>query len=80
MSTFQLELPPTFEGCGPALLAFAPLSNYVGFGRSRIYDLIARDGFPAPVKIGKSSRWVKTEVDTWLSEKIATRQSQKAAA
>lgn len=62
----------------PALLAFCLLSHYVGFGRSRIYALIAQGEFPAPVKVGKSSRWVRAEIDEWLSKQIAARQSNVA--
>ncbi|MDU7586551.1 MAG: AlpA family phage regulatory protein [Acidovorax sp.] len=61
--------PPSFP---PALLGFEPLSHYVGFGRSRIYQLIAAGEFPKPIKIGKSSRWVKAEIDAWIG-----RQSQQ---
>lgn len=57
----------------PALLAFTQLSQYIGFGRSRIYALISQGEFPPPVKIGKSSRWVRAEVDDWLSAHIAAR-------
>ena len=57
----------------PALLAFEPLSHYVSFGRSRIYQLIAQGEFPAPVKIGKSSRWVRAEIDTWISHQSQQR-------
>lgn len=57
----------------PALLGFEPLSHYVGFGRSRIYQLIAAGEFPQPIKIGKSSRWVRAEIDIWLSAQIAAR-------
>ncbi len=63
---------PTFP---PALLAFTPLSHYVTFGRSRIYQLIADPvlQFPPPIKIGKSSRWLKTEVDSWLAKQADSR-------
>ena len=64
--------PPPFA---PALLAFAPLSHYVGFGRSRIYQLINAGEFPPPVKIGKSSRWVKAEIDAWISKQATTQQA-----
>lgn len=57
----------------PALLAFEPLSHYVGFGRSSIYQQIAAGEFPKPIKIGKSSRWVKAEVDAWISSRCAQR-------
>lgn len=61
----------------PALLGFELLSHYVAFGRSRIYQLIHAGEFPPPIKIGKSSRWVRAEIDKWLSEKIAARTSNK---
>ena len=61
------------SGGPPALLAFEPLSHYVSFGRSRIYQLIAQGEFPAPVKIGKSSRWVRAEIDTWISHQSQQR-------
>ncbi len=62
--------PPSFP---PALLAFEPLSHYVGFGRSRIYQLIGAGEFPQPLKIGKSSRWVKAEIDAWIANQSAQR-------
>lgn len=61
---------PTFP---PALLGFAHLSHYVNFGRSRIYQLINAGEFPRPLKIGKSSRWVRAEIDAWLAGKAAAR-------
>ena len=59
----------------PALVAFEPLSHYVAFGRSRIYQLIAADEFPKPIKVGKSSRWVKAEIDAWISKQATTQQA-----
>ena len=56
----------------PALIAFEPLSHYVGFGRSRIYQLIAAGEFPQPIKVGKSSRWVKAEIDAWISKQTTS--------
>lgn len=63
----------TFYSTQPALLAFAALSQYIGFGRSRIYQLISEGKFPSPIKVGKSSRWVRSEVDLWLEQQIAAR-------
>ena len=56
----------------PALLAFEPLSHYGSFGRSRIYQLIAAGEFPQPIKVGKSSRWVKAEIDAWISKQATS--------
>ena len=60
------------ETASPALLAFEHLSRYVAFGRSRIYQLIAAGEFPKPIKIGKSSRWLKTEIDAWISKQATS--------
>ena len=56
----------------PALLAFEPLSHYVSFGRSRIYQLIAAGEFPQPIKVGKSSRWVKADIDAWINKQATS--------
>lgn len=67
-------------GTPPALLAFDALSGYVSMGRSRIYALIDECKFPPPIKIGRSSRWIKSEIDTWVTEQAAARQSIQAGA
>ena len=56
----------------PTLIGLDPLTHYVGFGRSRIYQLL-KAGFPQPLKIGKSSRWVLAEVDSWIAAQAAQR-------
>ena len=60
-----------------ALLALNPLSDYVGLGRSRIYALVKVDKFPQPIKIGKSSRWIKSEVDSWIAEQASARKTEQ---
>lgn len=35
-----------------------------------IYKLIKDDLFPKPIKLGRSSRWLKSEVENWLQERI----------
>ncbi|EEQ3414326.1 AlpA family transcriptional regulator [Escherichia coli] len=35
------------------------------------FDRLIKDGrFPKPVKLGRSSRWLKSEVEAWLQERI----------
>ena len=36
----------------------------------RIYKLIKDGIFPKPIKLGRSSRWLKSEVENWLQERI----------
>ncbi|WP_447870015.1 helix-turn-helix transcriptional regulator [Serratia fonticola] len=35
-----------------------------------IYKLIKDGAFPRPIKLGRSSRWLKSEVENWLQERI----------
>ncbi|ELY3194671.1 AlpA family phage regulatory protein, partial [Salmonella enterica] len=34
------------------------------------YKLIGDGLFPKPIKLGRSSRWRKSEVEVWLQERI----------
>lgn len=53
----------------PALLNIKQVGVYVGnLNASRIYALM-RDpstGFPRQIKIGKTSRWRKVDIDAWI--------------
>lgn len=55
----------------PATLAL------VGLGRSAWLDLVHKGRAPRPVKIGRASLWVETEVHAFISERI--RESRKGA-
>ncbi|EAS1727465.1 AlpA family transcriptional regulator [Salmonella enterica] len=45
-----------------------------GYGKAWIYKLIAQGRFPAPVKIGsRAVAFVESEVDEWITERIAAR-------
>ncbi|BBT88868.1 Rha family transcriptional regulator [Enterobacter cloacae] len=35
-----------------------------------IYKLIKDGTFPKPIKLGRSSRWLKSEVEAWVQERI----------
>jgi prophage regulatory protein len=52
------------------LLRRPGVQDKVGYKRSALYKLIKRDQFPAPIKIGRSSFWVESEVDRWIEQRI----------
>jgi len=59
------------------LLTLAKVQAKTGMGRTYIYSE-GRDGrFPKPVKVGVASRWVESEVDTWIAARIAERDMGK---
>ncbi|WP_338628899.1 AlpA family transcriptional regulator [Yersinia intermedia] len=35
-----------------------------------IYKLVKDGAFPKPIKLGRSSRWLKSEVENWLQKRI----------
>ena len=60
---------------GPRLQLEAQAWKRAGISRSHAYELMAATppAFPRPVKIGKASRFVSSEVDAWIGSRIAAR-------
>ncbi|EEE3718671.1 AlpA family phage regulatory protein [Salmonella enterica] len=48
-----------------------------GLSRSTLYDLIARNAFPAQVSLGgKNVAWLQSEVIAWMADRIAQRKRE----
>ena len=47
------------------------ITNLTGLTDKWYYKLIKDGLFPKPVKLGRSSRWLKSEVEAWLQARIA---------
>lgn len=41
--------------------------------RPTLYGLIARHGFPRPIKVGGSSQWPRDEVMAWWQARLEAR-------
>jgi len=48
------------------------LSQYLGIGRSKIYNLIRQRKIPAS-RIGRQYRFSKSLIDAWLRERLITK-------
>jgi prophage regulatory protein len=47
------------------------VESQTGLSRSKIYDLITRDEFPRPIKIGaRAVGWVEADIEAWINAKI----------
>ena len=44
------------------LIKLEDVMHQVGMGKTKIYDMIQFEEFPAPVKLGRYSRWSQLEV------------------
>ncbi len=50
------------------------VERLTALSRSRIYDLLKRDEFPKPVRLGAMSvAWIQEEVLEWIASRIANR-------
>lgn len=47
------------------------ITRLTGLSDKWFYKLIKDGEFPKPIKLGRSSRWLKSEIENWLQERIA---------
>ncbi|EKN5095028.1 transcriptional regulator [Serratia marcescens] len=47
------------------------ITTCTGMTDKWFYKLIQEGQFPKPIKLGRSSRWRKSEVETWMQQRIA---------
>ncbi|MFS7380698.1 helix-turn-helix transcriptional regulator [Rahnella inusitata] len=52
-------------------VTMAFITKLTGLTDKWFYKLIQDGTFPKPIKLGRSSRWLQSEVETWLQERIA---------
>ncbi|HCA7669615.1 TPA: AlpA family transcriptional regulator [Enterobacter hormaechei] len=46
------------------------ITKLTGLTDKWFYKMIKDGDFPKPVKLGRSSRWLKSEVENWLQKRI----------
>ncbi|HEQ3519590.1 TPA: AlpA family transcriptional regulator [Citrobacter freundii] len=51
------------------------ITRLTGLTDKWFYKLIQDGGFPKPIKLGRSSRWLQSEVEAWLQQRIAESRS-----
>lgn len=56
------------------------VQDKTGLGASSIYSLIAKGTFPKPLNLSERRvAWLESEIDAWVSERIAKHQAALAA-
>jgi predicted DNA-binding transcriptional regulator AlpA len=70
---YHVEVLPIPPGVGPVFLSVEEVSALIGRSRSSIYQDEKNGTFPKLVKLGSSTRWLKTEVLAWIEEQAAKR-------
>lgn len=46
------------------------ITEFTGLTDKWFYKLISEGQFPKPIKLGRSSRWLESEVAKWVNEKV----------
>lgn len=52
------------------MVDMAFITEFTGLSDKWFYKLIQDGLFPKPIKLGRSSRWLKSEVEDWVFERI----------
>lgn len=52
------------------MVDMAFITEFTGCSDKWFYKLIQDGLFPKPIKLGRSSRWLKSEVEIWMQERI----------
>ncbi|MEQ5030412.1 AlpA family transcriptional regulator [Morganella morganii] len=47
------------------------ITSLTGLTDKWFYKLIKDGVFPKPIKLGRSSRWLQSEIESWLQERIS---------
>lgn len=46
------------------------ITRFTGLTDKWFYKLIKERKFPKPIKLGRASRWLKSEVEKWFEDRI----------
>lgn len=52
------------------LVDMAFITKFTQLTDKWFYKLIQEGAFPKPIKLGRSSRWLKSEVEAWMQQRI----------
>lgn len=58
------------------LLRLPAVMARIGYGRSKVYDMIGKGEFPQPIKMGaRTVAWPSDQIDAWIAQRIQAAQS-----
>ncbi|WP_375737718.1 helix-turn-helix transcriptional regulator [Pseudomonas boanensis] len=55
------------------LIKIEEVMAQVGMGKTKIYEMLQFEEFPAPIKLGRYSRWSQIEIQNWIEEQKSKR-------
>lgn len=71
----RANVQPLVADIPPQFLRLSSVERFTGLGRSTIFRLIARNDFPAPVRVGvRAIAWRKADLDEWSESRQSVSQ------
>jgi prophage regulatory protein len=72
---------PSVEGETMKIIRFDEVMAKTGLKHSALYNLMAQGSFPKPVPLGLKARgWLESEVNDWIANRVAERDSTRRVA
>jgi excisionase family DNA binding protein len=72
------KVPRTSGREGPVALAAADAAKLLGISLSHFYQLQKTARLPVAVRLGRSARWIRAELEAWLEAGAPTRRRWEA--
>ena len=64
------QTTPTTSLLNDQLVDMKFITRYTELTDKWFYKMIQDGKFPKPIKLGRSSRWLQSEVETWMNARI----------
>ncbi|MGZ0302455.1 helix-turn-helix transcriptional regulator [Citrobacter freundii] len=71
----RLQTSPAMPLLDDQLVDMMFITNFTGMTDKYFYKQVQLGLFAKPIKIGRSSRWLKSEVEQWLNKRIVASRS-----
>ena len=52
----------------PAMMTIDDLAYHLAVSTRHIEKMVKLGRVPPPIRIGKSARWLRTEIETWIAD------------
>lgn len=69
--TTHTGITPSILSAEDPLIDMTFITTCTGMTDKWFYKLIGDGKFPKPIKLGRSSRWYRSDVESWLRQRIA---------
>ncbi|EIZ2110581.1 AlpA family phage regulatory protein [Salmonella enterica] len=78
LNTNNSASPDTLLSALDPLIDMTFITTYTGMTDKWFYKLIQEGLFPKPIKLGRNSRWRKSELEAWMRERVVDSRGEES--